>query len=65
MLHLAGAPSGDRYRLTLSVLSEAGEPLLKASVEVPKESVRGNVALVNNFAQNLNDTLGIVFAILL
>ena len=49
-LNLTGAPSGERYALTLTATSADGTELGSATHEVPAKAVLGNVSLVNNFA---------------
>lgn len=57
-LRLKGNPVGDRYRLTLISEDNNGVQLSTLSVEVPAESVLGNVALVNNFDAKLKKNQG-------
>lgn len=48
-LTLSGKPVGDRFELTLAASEVSRAPLGSITVEVPAETVLGNVAVVSNF----------------
>ena len=57
-LKLTGAPVANQYRLTLHALDPTGTPLAELTLDLKKETVTGNVALVSNFDRKLKNNEG-------
>lgn len=57
-LKLTGIPLVDQFRLTLQALDGDGQALAELSVDLDKEAVTGNVALVSNFDRKLKNGEG-------
>ena len=57
-LRLSGEANGNQYRLTLTSDNDQRNAVSTLTVEVPAESVLGNVALVNNFEPKLKNNQG-------
>jgi len=55
-LVLRGSSAGNSYRLTLEALDHHQETLGTLSTQVAKDSILGNVALINNFANGRKET---------